>query len=35
MVLIHTGSRGFGYQVGDAFLKIMGNQANRIELPDR
>jgi tRNA-splicing ligase RtcB len=34
-VLIHTGSRGFGYQVCDDFLKIMGKQANQIELPDR
>ena len=36
-VSIHTGSRGFGYQVCDDFLKIM-LQASRkfgIELPDR
>ncbi len=34
-VLIHTGSRGFGYQICDDFLKIMAKQGDQIELPDR
>lgn len=36
-VVIHTGSRGLGYQVCDDFLKIMINAAREygIELPDR
>lgn len=36
-VSIHTGSRGFGYQVCDDFLKIMqrASQKYGIELPDR
>jgi tRNA-splicing ligase RtcB len=34
-VLIHTGSRGFGYQVCDDFLKIMATQGDQIALPDR
>jgi tRNA-splicing ligase RtcB (3'-phosphate/5'-hydroxy nucleic acid ligase) len=34
-VLIHTGSRGFGYQICDDFLKIMGKQGDQIALPDR
>ncbi|MGD9898569.1 MAG: RtcB family protein [Calditrichaceae bacterium] len=37
VVLIHTGSRGFGYQVCDDYLKVMGKAASkyRISLPDR
>ena len=37
VILIHTGSRGFGYQVCDDFLKIMGKAAQKykIDLPDR
>jgi len=37
VVLIHTGSRGFGYQVCDDHLKEMGKAAikYRIHLPDR
>ena len=36
-VTIHTGSRGFGYQVCDDFLRTMLNASRRygIELPDR
>jgi tRNA-splicing ligase RtcB (3'-phosphate/5'-hydroxy nucleic acid ligase) len=34
-VLIHTGSRGFGYQICDDFLKIMAKQGDHIALPDR
>jgi tRNA-splicing ligase RtcB len=36
-VLIHTGSRGFGHQICDDFLKQMGTQVSQlgIELPDR
>jgi tRNA-splicing ligase RtcB len=34
-VLIHTGSRGFGYQICDDFLKIMAKQGDQIALPDR
>jgi len=36
-VLIHSGSRGFGHQICDDFLKEMGKQVSalRIELPDR
>jgi tRNA-splicing ligase RtcB len=36
-LLIHTGSRGFGYQVCDDYLKVMGRGMARytIELPDR
>jgi tRNA-splicing ligase RtcB (3'-phosphate/5'-hydroxy nucleic acid ligase) len=36
-VLIHTGSRGFGHQICDDFLKEMGPQVSKwgIELPDR
>ena len=34
-VLIHTGSRGFGYQICDDFLKIMGKRGSQLELPDR
>ncbi len=37
VVLIHTGSRGFGYQVCDDYLKVMGKAASkyRLNLPDR
>jgi tRNA-splicing ligase RtcB len=37
VVLIHSGSRGFGYQVCDDYLKIMGKAAQKynIHLPDR
>ena len=37
LLLIHTGSRGFGYQVCDDYLKTMGTAARNygIELPDR
>jgi tRNA-splicing ligase RtcB len=37
VVLIHTGSRGFGYQVCDDYLKVMGRAMQRydIRLPDR
>ncbi|MBW2077939.1 MAG: RtcB family protein [Deltaproteobacteria bacterium] len=36
-VLIHSGSRGFGHQICDDFLKQMGTQVREmgIELPDR
>ncbi|MDH4127865.1 MAG: RtcB family protein [Spirochaetota bacterium] len=36
-VLIHTGSRGFGYQICEDFLRVMDNAAKKyhIELPDR
>ncbi len=36
-VLIHSGSRGFGYQVCDDYLKTMGTavQKYKIDLPDR
>jgi tRNA-splicing ligase RtcB len=37
LLLVHTGSRGFGYQVCDDYLKTMGTTARNygIELPDR
>lgn len=37
VILIHTGSRGFGYQVCDDYLKVMGKAAHKykIDLPDR
>ncbi len=37
VVLIHTGSRGFGYQVCDDYLREMGRAAEKyhIRLPDR
>ncbi len=37
LILIHTGSRGFGYQVCDDYLKTMGKAIKKygIELPDR
>ena len=37
LILIHTGSRGFGYQVCDDSLRIMNNAAQKykIRLPDR
>ncbi len=37
VVLIHTGSRGFGYQVCDDYLKVMGRAAEKyhLHLPDR
>ena len=37
LILIHTGSRGFGYQVCDDYLKTMGTAVKKygIELPDR
>lgn len=37
MVLIHSGSRGFGYQVCDDYLREMGRavQKYKISLPDR
>jgi tRNA-splicing ligase RtcB len=36
-LMIHTGSRGFGYQICDDYLKVMGRamRESRIELPDR
>lgn len=36
-VLIHTGSRGFGYQVCDDYLKVLGRAMQKygISLPDR
>lgn len=36
-VQIHSGSRGFGYQVCDDFLKVLGKVTERegIEIPDR
>ncbi len=36
-VMVHCGSRGFGYQICDDYLETMGNAARRfhIELPDR
>lgn len=37
LVMIHTGSRGFGYQVCDDYLKVMDSAAGKynIYLPDR
>ena len=37
LVLIHTGSRGFGHQVCDDYLKVMGGAVRKygISLPDR
>jgi tRNA-splicing ligase RtcB len=37
LILIHTGSRGFGHQVCDDYLKIMSQTVRRygIEVPDR
>lgn len=37
LILIHTGSRGFGYQVCDDYLKVMGAAVKKygIDLPDR
>ena len=37
LVLIHTGSRGLGYQVCDDYIRVMGNAVKRfgINLPDR
>ncbi len=36
-ILIHTGSRGFGYQVCDDYLRTLGNRASldNVVLPDR
>lgn len=36
-VIVHTGSRGFGYQICDDYLKVMDSATRRygIELPDR
>ncbi len=36
-ILIHTGSRGFGYQICDDYLKVLGRAMQRygIQLPDR
>lgn len=36
-VIIHTGSRGFGYQICDDYLRVLNKAASRhrIELPDR
>jgi tRNA-splicing ligase RtcB (3'-phosphate/5'-hydroxy nucleic acid ligase) len=36
-LLIHTGSRGFGYQICDDYLRVMGRamRTYQIELPDR
>ncbi len=37
VLMIHSGSRGFGYQVCDDYLKVMAREVARsgIELPDR
>ncbi len=37
VILIHTGSRGFGYQICDDYLKVMDKAMNKykIRLPDR
>jgi tRNA-splicing ligase RtcB len=37
VVMIHSGSRGFGYQVCDDYLKVMAREVarERMELPDR
>lgn len=37
VVLIHTGSRGLGYQICEDFLKVMGTATRKygIEIPDR
>ncbi|MFO8010065.1 MAG: RtcB family protein [Dehalococcoidia bacterium] len=37
LILIHTGSRGFGHQVCDDYLKTMGSAVKKygIQLPDR
>jgi tRNA-splicing ligase RtcB len=37
MILIHTGSRGFGYQICDDYLKVMGRAVakHKLDLPDR
>ncbi|MBN2707919.1 MAG: RtcB family protein [Calditrichaceae bacterium] len=36
-IMIHTGSRGFGYQICEDYLKVMGQAARKykINLPDR
>lgn len=36
-VIVHTGSRGFGYQICDDYLRVMDSAAKKygIELPDR
>jgi len=36
-VIIHTGSRGFGYQICDDYLRVLNRAASRprIDLPDR
>lgn len=36
-IMIHCGSRGFGYQICDDYLQVMGKAARRfeIDLPDR
>ncbi len=34
-VMLHSGSRGYGYQICDDFLKLMGGSAARLDLPDR
>ncbi|MCD6377134.1 MAG: RtcB family protein [Caldisericaceae bacterium] len=37
VILIHTGSRGFGYQICDDYLKVMSKAAQKyhLNLPDR
>jgi tRNA-splicing ligase RtcB len=37
VILIHTGSRGCGYQICDDYLKVLGKSASkfRFDLPDR
>ncbi len=37
VIMIHTGSRGFGYQICDDYLKVMGKAAQKyhLNLPDR
>lgn len=37
VVMIHTGSRGFGFQICDDYLKVMGKAAQKyhLQLPDR
>jgi|GEM_PF-16221 len=37
VVMVHTGSRGFGHQIADEYIKVMLSAAHRygIELPDK
>jgi tRNA-splicing ligase RtcB len=35
VIMIHTGSRGFGYQIADEFIKEMAEKCGNENLPDR